>query len=171
MNSSTEHQKACDIDSAGRCELDLNLEILRREPVFSEIPVQRLRVYAYLSKRVRFQGGEFVFRQGDRDDRGYIILSGRAQIIREYQEQSLILNELREGEFFGGLALLSDIPRLFSIRVIEPMECLTVDRESFQKLVMQFPEVAVKAIDMMVRRIVQMEQKLLEIKVHECLYA
>jgi CRP/FNR family cyclic AMP-dependent transcriptional regulator len=170
MTSPAEREKGCDLDAVGRCELDENLEVLRREPVFSEIPVQRLRVYAYLSRRMRYRTGEFLFRQGDRDSRGYILIGGRAQVIREYKEQSLILNELKEGEFFGGLALLADVQRLFSVRAVTAVECLTVDRESFRKLIVQFPEVAIKAIDMMVKRIVQMEEKLLELKVYECLY-
>lgn len=170
MNSPGEHEKGCDLDPVGRCELEENLEVLRRTSVFAEIPAQRLRLYAYLSRRMRFRPGEFLFRQGDRDNRGYILMTGRAQVIREYKEQSLILNELKEGEFFGGLALLSDVQRLFSVRSVTAVECLTVDRESFRKLVVQFPDVAIKAIDVMVRRIVQMEERLLEMKVHECLY-
>lgn len=170
MNSPMENEKACTLDAPSRCELEENLEILRRVPVLSEIPVQRLRVYAYLSKRMRYSQGEFLFRQGERDDRGYIIISGRAQIIREHKEKSLILKEIREGEFFGGLTLLSDIKRLFSVRAVEALECLTVDRESFQRLVVQFPEVAIKAIDMMIKRVVEMEEKLFEMKTDECLY-
>lgn len=170
MNSPGKHENGCDLDRAGRCELEENLEVLRRTSVFSEIPAQRLRLYAYLSRRMRFRPGEFLFRQGDRDDRGYILMTGRAQIIREYKEHSLILNELKEGEFFGGLALLADVHRLFSVRAVTAMECLTVDRESFRKLIIQFPEVAIKAIDVMVKRITQMEEKLLENTSHECLY-
>lgn len=170
MTSPTDRDKGCALDAADRCELEENLEVLRRNPVFSEIPVQRLRVYAYLSRRMRFREGEFLFRQGDRDPRGYILMAGRAQIIREYKDQSLILNELKEGEFFGGLALLADVGRLFSIRAVTAVECLTVDRESFRKLVVQFPEVAIKAIDTMIKRIVLMEERLLEMKAYECLY-
>lgn len=170
MNSRGERERECDAKPVVRCELEENLEVLRRTSVFSEIPLQRLRLYAYLSRRMRFRPGEFLFRQGDRDDRGYILMAGRAQIIREYEDRSLILGELKGGEFFGGLALLANVQRLFSIRAVTAMECLTVDRESFRKLVILFPEVAIKALEMMVRRIAQMEEKLLEMKVHECFY-
>lgn len=170
MSSPEENKTHCDMGLLGPCELDQNLEILSRVPVFSGIPAQRLKVYAYLSRRARYDPGEFLFRQGDRDNKGYIVISGRVQMIREYSEQSLILKVIEEGEFFGGLALLSDIRRLFSARAMEAVECLTVDRESFQKLVVQFPEVAVKSIDMMIRRIVEMEERLLAKKVEECVY-
>lgn len=153
-----------------RCELDENLEILRRIPIFSAIPLQRLRLYAYLSKRVSFRAGQFIFRQRDSGDRGYIIVSGRVQVIREFSDHSVLLNEFKEGDFFGGLALLSDINRLFSVRSVTPLQCLTWDRESFQKLLVQFPEVALQILDMMIKRIIQMEEKLLQKETHECVY-
>jgi CRP/FNR family transcriptional regulator, cyclic AMP receptor protein len=155
---------------ATRCELDENLEILRRIPIFSAIPLQRLKLYAYLSKRVSFRAGQFIFRQREIGDRGYIIVSGRVQVIREFPDHSVLLNEFKEGDFFGGLALLSDINRLFSVRSVTSLECLTWDRESFQKLLIQFPEVALQILDMMIKRIIQMEEKLLQTQLNECVY-
>lgn len=170
MNSPTgPFEKGCSLDrGAGACELDINLEILRGVPVFSGIPLQRLKLYAYLSKRARYREGEFLFHQGETDDRGYIVISGRIQVIREHKDHSILLNEFQEGEFFGGLALLSDITRLFSVRAATQVECLTLDRESFQKLLIQFPELAVRVLEIMIKRVVQMEEKLLQAQEQDC---
>lgn len=171
MNSPMEHDQTCSIsEQSGRCELETNLDVLRKTPVFSGIPLQRLKLYAYLCKRVCYRAGEFIFRQGDSDDRGYILLSGSVQIVREYEDHSVFLNELHEGEFFGGVALLSDIKRLFSVKAATNVDCLTLDRESFRKILVQFPEVGVKVLDLMIKRIVQMEDKLMQKHVHECVY-
>jgi len=153
-----------------RCELSCSLDILRGVSVFSAIPVERLKVYAYMSRRACYRPGEFLFRQGENDDRGYIIIHGRAQVVREFKDHSVLLNELGEGEFFGALALLSQIKRLFSVKAVTHVECLIFERESFQKLLVQFPDVAVKVLDMMIKRIVQMEEKLLSSQAHECIY-
>ena len=163
MTSPMGSDQSCPLDSpGGRCELDVNLEILRSVPVFSEVPLQCLRVYAYMSRRIYYKAGSFLFRQGDMDDRGYIILSGRAQVVRELKESSILLDEFREGDFLGGLALFSNIRRLFSVRALTDLECLTLDREAFQKLLVQFPSVAVSMLDVMIRRIVTMEERLLQ---------
>lgn len=154
----------------GRCELEANLEVLRGVLVFSGIPIERLKLYAYLSKRACYHPGEFLFRQGDSDDHGYIIISGRAQVIRELKDHSVLLHEFSDGDFLGGLALLSDIRRLFSVKAVTCLECLTLDRESFRKLLVQFPEVAVKVLDVMIQRMVQMEEKLLQAESHECVF-
>lgn len=171
MNSSRENLAACSLDEpGGKCELDHNVQILRNVSVFAGIPIERLRLYAYLSKRVRYRSGDFLFHQGDSDNKGYIVVRGKAQVVRELRDQSIFLHELKEGDFFGGLALLSDIRRLFSVRALDDLECLTIDRETFQKLLMQFPDVAMKVLDLMIKRIVQMEEKFLQVQSEECFY-
>jgi CRP/FNR family transcriptional regulator, cyclic AMP receptor protein len=171
MNSPMDQEKARELDARGksRCELDENLDILRRVPVFSSIPIERLKLYAYLSKRILYRAGEFVFRQGQRGNLGYVVIGGKAQVIRELKDHSIFLNEFQVGDFFGGLALLADIPWLFSVRAVENLECLTIDRETFQKLFVQFPEAGIKMLDIMVRRLVQMEEKLLQAGADECM--
>jgi len=171
MSSSTDPRRDCTpCTERSRCELECNLDILRGVPIFSGIPLERLRIYAYVSGRVCYRAGEFLFRQGDSDDRGYIVINGQVQVVRELQDHSVLLNEFKPGDFFGGLALLSDIKRLFSARAVTYLECLSLDRESFRKLLVQFPEVGVKVLDMMIKRVVEMEEKLLSSQVQECLY-
>lgn len=171
MTSPTVPDKTCQIQATGgRCEMDENLEILRNIQAFSCIPMDRLRLYAYLSKRMHFKEGEFVFRHGDSDDKGYIIISGRVQVIREYQDRSLLLGEFQEGDFFGGLALLSDIKRLFSVKALTDTHCLTIDRESFRKIMIQFPEIAARVLDVMIKRIVIMEERLLQAQLDQIVY-
>ena len=80
------------------------------------------------------------------------------------------MHEFGEGDFFGGLALFSDVARLLSVRAVTDLECLTIDRETFQKLFVQFPEVGVKMFDVMIRRLIRMEEKLMQAKADECAY-
>jgi CRP/FNR family transcriptional regulator, cyclic AMP receptor protein len=172
MNSPMDQEKLCEPDAKGksRCELEENLDILRKVPIFSSIPMERLKLYAYLSKRMHYRAGEFVFRHWESGDLGYVIICGKAQVIRELKEHSIFLHEFKEGEFFGGFALFSDAPRLLSVRATTDLECLTIDRETFQKLFLQFPEVGLKMLDIMVRRLIQMEEKLMQAKADECSY-
>ena len=171
MSSPMDREKGHELDAAGRsrCELDQNVDILRRVPAFSGIPIERLKLYAYLSQRRHYRAGEFVFRQGEFGSLGYVVICGKAQVIRELKEHSIFLNEFHEGDFFGGLALLADAPWLFSVRAVEDLDCLTIDRETFQKLFVQFPEAGIKMLNFMVRRLVQMEEKLLQAGSEECI--
>jgi CRP/FNR family transcriptional regulator, cyclic AMP receptor protein len=172
MSSTTDQEEAREPDGTARrrCELDENLDILRRVPAFSGIPIERLKLYAYLSRRMHYRPGEFVFRQGEFGNLGYIVICGKAQVIRELKDHSIFLNEFQQGDFFGGLALLADAPCLFSVRAAEDLDCLTIDRETFQKLFVQFPQAGINMVSIMVRRLIQMEEKLLQAGAEEGMY-
>jgi CRP-like cAMP-binding protein len=171
MNSPADPETTCtwNPEESGQCELDLNINILRNVPIFAPVPPERLKLYAYLSKRARYRAGDFVFRQGETDDRGYVLITGRVQVIRELFDHSVLLGEIGKGEFFGGLSLLSNVQRLFTLRAISNLECLTIDRNSFRKLLVQFPEVGVNVLDVMIKRVVEMEEKLLKSQDYLCL--
>ena len=65
------------------CELDQNLELLRQTYLFSGIPLETLKVFAYLCSREKFQEGEYLFRQGEDDGQAFYIISGHAVLERE----------------------------------------------------------------------------------------
>lgn len=171
MSSSEEATKGSGVPKEGMeyvCELDRNVEVLRRVDIFAGVPLERIKIYALVCHRRRIKKGQFLFHQGEPDDKAYVLIEGKAQIIRQYEDHSFIVHELHPGDFFGGLALLADVKRLFGVRAVEDVELLSIDRESFRKILRQFPELIEKILDVMIGRIVAMEEKLLERHIHEC---
>ena len=55
--------------------------------------------------------GQLVVTQGDRGDRFYVIEHGTARVVRD----GAVSRELVEGDFFGEIALLRDVPRTASV--------------------------------------------------------
>jgi CRP-like cAMP-binding protein len=53
----------------------------------------------------------------------------------------------------GSLALLGSMPRLFSLKAVEPVECLLMTREKFTKAIAQFPELMPRLLNSVVARI------------------
>jgi CRP-like cAMP-binding protein len=45
------------------------------------------------------------------------------------------------GEFLGGLTLLGEVRRLFSLKAAEDTICLVLEREKFTKAMEQFPNI------------------------------
>jgi CRP/FNR family cyclic AMP-dependent transcriptional regulator len=149
------------------CGLNEKISLLRRVPAFGSVPIDQLKVLASLCYCKTYQGGEFVFRQGTYDINGYILESGRIRMIRHYKDRSFIVKELEVDEFFGGLALLADIKRLFSAYAVETSTCLVVPRDVFQRFVIQFPEVSLRMLEIMVKHIAAMEDRFMELYVEE----
>ncbi len=81
-------------------------------PLFRLLPDQDLDVLASACRVRRFRRGEVIFHQGDPGDALHIILSGRVKISSPSDTGvEAILATLREGEFFGALALLDGASR------------------------------------------------------------
>ncbi|MCX7823199.1 MAG: Crp/Fnr family transcriptional regulator [Syntrophobacterales bacterium] len=149
------------------CGLDEKVSLLRQISAFGAIPIDQLKILATLCPCRKYLEGEFIFRQGEYDSNGYILKSGRVRMIRHYEDRSFILKELEEGEFFGGLALLADIKRLFSAQSVKSSECLIVPREVFKRFVIQFPDISLRMLEIMVKGIVAMEDQFIEMYAKE----
>jgi CRP-like cAMP-binding protein len=49
---------------------------------------------------------------------------------------------LKDGDFFGEIALLSSQPRTASVRTLDYCDMYTIDRDTFEKVLSHYPEIA-----------------------------
>jgi NADH dehydrogenase len=90
-----------------------------------------------------FEPGQTVFSQGELGDRVYILLSGRAAVVRrpprgsDGAEQTLAT--LGPGEFFGEMALLESAPRNATVLCVEAMTVLSIPKREFGLLAANVP--------------------------------
>ena len=114
-------------------ELEQNLEILRQTYFFSVLPLETLKIFAYLCSRENFMQGEYILRQNEDDGQAFYIISGKAALEREDNSNVKEIRECHSGEFLGGLTLLGEARRLFSLKALEDTICLVLVREKFSK--------------------------------------
>jgi NADH dehydrogenase len=86
--------------------------------------------------REHFEPGQVVFHEGDLGDRVYMILSGRAEVVRG----ETILARLGAGEQFGEIALLDATTRGATVRCAEAMDVLSLPAREFALLAEHLPE-------------------------------
>ena len=126
MNSSEEHTEECE------CEYKKNLAILRDHVYFSKMELEKIKVIALICERKTFQAGTFIFRQNDMGQRAFHLISGRIAVIRNDEGEELTIGELKPDTPFGTLALIMPVKRLFSLKALTRVSCLTLDRQKFQ---------------------------------------
>jgi NADH dehydrogenase len=85
--------------------------------------------------REHFEPGEEVFHQGDLGDRVYIILNGRAQVVKD----GAPVAEIRSGECFGEMALLHEQRRSATVRCLAAMDVLALPKREFTTLTAHLP--------------------------------
>jgi CRP/FNR family transcriptional regulator, cyclic AMP receptor protein len=108
--------------AAGTPSTSLRLGPSAKRSVFEEQTLSALEVnfLASLSKELRYETGEIIFREGDEGDAMFVVVSGRVRISRTLPgigEEALMI--LARGAFFGEMALIDRLPRSADARAHE----------------------------------------------------
>jgi CRP-like cAMP-binding protein len=117
--------------------------LLKRSPLFREVPTDDLRVVASQLKEVACFAGERVFDIGDPSDQTYIVLSGRIGIsLDEDPRVRRFIRMIGPGECFGEMGVLENLPRSGTAHVVEDTLLLVLEEEKLRALVMSYPGLA-----------------------------
>ena len=160
MNSSMEPKQPLS-------EYQENLEILIQLPLFAGLPIEPLKVLAYLCKREIFKPGELIFHEHEVDTNAYYIIEGKAELVTETDGEAEY-TEFGEREFIGSMSLFCDAKRLFTLKAQTKVICLTLSREKFQKVLERFPEIGIKIVEAILMGIHAWEERFLREHALEC---
>lgn len=104
---------------------------------------------AGLASEVAFAAGDDIVRQGEPGTGFFIIVTGRAQVVRDGD----VLRELGPGDFLGEIALVDGNPRTATVTALEPIDGLTVDRTDFLDLFERLPVFRLDILNALTQRI------------------
>ena len=117
----------------------LNRDVLARTAFFAEAPALVLNNLLPAFRPLAAEAGETIVAAGAHDDEMYFVCRGELEAI---DGEGARLGVLREGEFFGEMAVLFDQPRAATVRAITPCDLLILDGDEFRRIVNDFPAVA-----------------------------
>ena len=121
------------------CEFEENIEILREIYFFSGLPIEVIKVLAYLCNRATFKQNDYLFQKNDDDGQAFYIITGKCGLLYTNKGSELLIREYGQGEFLGGLALFGNMPRLYSLKALSALSCLILERDKFARAMKQFP--------------------------------
>lgn len=108
---------------------------VRRNLLFANIAEETLQILVNAMKYVAFKRGEQIIAQGETGDLFYIIDSGNCEALINGRVVGEI-DGTSERNFFGELALLYDSPRAATVRAVTDVECWSLDRVTFKRVLM-----------------------------------
>lgn len=82
---------------------------------------------------------QMVFHQGDSGDSLYLILRGAVEV----SVHGFVVKHLRQGSFFGEIALIANIPRTASVKALEACVFFKVSADSFWDVLVQHMDLGV----------------------------
>ncbi len=122
-------------------------ESLSRVPLFRRLTPEELEQLASEVDQVRYGPEESIFRERDKGDGLYVVESGSVRIwVMDEDVKPVTLAELRDGEFFGELAVLDRGERSTNATAIGETELHRLSSDDFQKFLMLHPDCAIDVI-------------------------
>jgi ATP-binding cassette subfamily B protein len=117
------------------------LEALRDVPLLALLPGDLRPLVADRFVPASHAFGSVIVREGEPADAFYVLVSGRARVIKRGEDgKEIALGSLRTGETFGETALLERTTRTATVRASSDVEVLRLDRSAFDVLLERVPE-------------------------------
>ena len=129
-------------------------EILSRVALFSLMKKKDLRRIAKLAKHHSYKKGEIIVREGARDGRLFIIISGEVEVIKGLgagDEKPLRI--LRSDNYFGEMALIDDHVRTASVVAKEETKVLSLYQWNIREEIKKYPAIAIELLQTLGRRL------------------
>lgn len=107
-----------------------------------------------------FKDGDYIFREGDLGTEMYIIADGKVEILNKITGKEVVIAVLEKGDFFGEMSILEDLPRAASARALTPTKVLAINGSTFDQMLRDNPEVAVRMMRKLSRRLRETDELL-----------
>jgi diguanylate cyclase (GGDEF)-like protein len=123
---------------------------LRGIDIFSGIEEAELAALAAKMRRRSYEPGETVFREGEAGDELFVVSSGLVSVsVRTGDAEDIELSRMGPGAFFGEMAILERALRSATCSAVERTECLVLEADDFESLVVEEPIAAVGVLERM----------------------
>lgn len=108
-------------------------------PVFRSLSTESIEFLSSRGSLEYFDQGQVIFNQGDMGDSLYLILRGAVTV----SVHDLSVKTLAQGNFFGEISLIANIPRTATITASEPSVFFRISADSFWEVLVQHIDLGV----------------------------
>jgi serine phosphatase RsbU (regulator of sigma subunit) len=127
------------------------ISMLKRAPLFHDVPDEALEQLASSSEVVLYTPGESLIEQDEPGDALYLVIDGTVSIRRD----GLEITQRGAGECIGEMALIDDAPRSASVVAVRHTRAVRITRDEFWNMMEAYPSVARHLLRLLSARIRQ----------------
>ncbi len=133
----------------------METSVLRSVPLFAGLSQKHLESILAVSQTQVFPKETLLFRQGDRGESLFLVLSGRVKAVLLAEDgRELILAVFGPGEIFGEMALFDpDERRTATVVTVEPVSLFTLSGKEFMAMLSNHPAIAQSLLRTLTQRL------------------
>jgi CRP-like cAMP-binding protein len=146
VDESTEMQRQAALEHGRR------LVALQRASLFAGLSQDEREALATCLVRAPFVKGSVMTRQGAVAHWLYLIVDGQASVVLEQGEQMTAVSNLKEGDFFGEMGMLTGAPRSATVLAVTDVESYRLDKNGFAQVLLQRPDIAIEVSQVLEQR-------------------
>jgi len=128
---------------------DAKVELLKRVPLFSKLDKKGLQDVAHIADEIDLPAGKEMATEGDRGREFFVLLKGEAEVTRGGER----VNTMKEGDFFGEIALVTKMPRTATVTATSDVDVLVITEREFDNLLKKSPEIGRSVAEALAERI------------------
>jgi len=135
-------------------QADSITSLLRQVDIFTPLTAGQIETLAGGLVPKFFGRGEILVQQGDEGNSFYIIEQGRVEVgvVPEGATSEVSVAVLGPRDFFGEMSLLAGDRRTATVRAIEDVRVVIIDKDAFSSIILDHPEVAAEMAALYYRR-------------------
>ena len=122
---------------------------MARIPLFCRLSKSELARIAQLADEVDLPPGKSLTKEGSRGREFFVLLEGSADV----QRNGSRIATMGVGDFFGEIALVTDVPRTATVTTTSPVHALVITDRAFRGLLRDSPAIQGKVLEAVASRL------------------
>jgi CRP-like cAMP-binding protein len=128
---------------------DAKMELLKGVPLFSKLDKKGLQDVAHIADELDLPAGKEMATEGDRGREFFVLIKGEAEVTKNGSR----INTMREGDFFGEIALVTKMPRTATVTATSDVDVLVITERAFDNLLKKSPEIGRSVAEALAERV------------------
>lgn len=123
-------------------------------PLFNDLDYEETRIIEPLLDLRSIKAGTLIYAQGEHADSLCSVVDGELEAVKQPKEGAeRVIAVLGKGDSVGEMALIDGLTRSASIRAKTAARILILKREDFNRLIKQHPQISIKILKQIARRL------------------
>ena len=128
---------------------DAKIELLKKVPLFAKLDKKHLQEVAHIADELDLPARKEMATEGDRGREFFVLLKGEAEVTKSGQR----INTMKEGDFFGEIALVTRMPRTATVTATTDVDVLVITERAFDGLLKNSPEIGRQIAEALAERV------------------